>query len=124
MSTPQGTRWFRKFYKEVKRRYPRVRFKRAKLGFYRLYFKQAYIHEVYKEMPQFGYDWFDVDPRFEDQKYFEEFEDQDELTRNIKNYVEGYTDSIDRIQTRMYMLRHNNEFYENSQKAYQQMHIK
>lgn len=120
----EGSKWFRRFYRECKKQYPRLRFKKAKLGFYRIYYKQAYIHEVYKEMPQHGYDMDDLDPRFEDKKYFEEQEDADELTRKIKNFVEGYHESIDRIRTRMYMMRHDKEFYENSQKAYQQMTIK
>lgn len=71
-----------------------------------------------------GYDMDSLDPRFEDKKYWEEQEDADELTRKIKNFVEGYYESDDRIRTRMYMLRHDKEFYENSQKAYQQMVVK
>lgn len=120
----EGSRWFKKFRKECERKYPHLRFVRVKLGFYRIYYKQAYVHEVYKEMPQMGYDMDDLDPRFENQKYFEEYEDGDEITRKIKNYVEGYWDSTDRIQTRMYMMRSSKEFYENAQKAYQQMVIK
>lgn len=103
---------------------PHIRFVRIKYGFYRIYYKQGYIHEVYKEMPQKGYDMDDLDPRFDDQKYFEEFEDHAELTRKIKNYVEGYVESIDKIRTRLYMLRHDKEFFDNSQKAYQTMVVK
>lgn len=101
-----------------------IRVKRIKLGFYRIYFKQAYLHEVYKEMPEFGYDMDDLDPRFESQKYFEEFEDNTELTRTIKNFVEGYWDSLDRVRTRLYMLRNNDEFLKNAMEAYQQMVVK
>lgn len=120
----EGSRWFRRFYKEMTRKYPHLRFKRVKLGFYRIYYKQGYIHEVYKEMPEFGYDIDDLDPRMELQTYYEEYEDPGEMTRKIKNFVEGYHESVDRVVTRMYMMRHDKEFYENSQKAYQQMYIK
>lgn len=119
-----GSRWFRRFHKWAKRKYPHLRFKRGKLGCVRIYYKQGYIHEVFKEMPQHGYDMDDLDPRFESQKYFEEYEDFDELGRKIKNFVEGFHESVDRLQTRMYMMRHDKEFYENSQQAYQQMTIK
>ena len=120
----EGSRWFRKFYKDCKRRYPHLRFKRGKLGMYRMYFKQGYIHEVFKEMPQHGYDIEEYDPRFDNRSYYEEYEDVDDLGRTIKNFKEGYHESVDRIQTRMYMMRHDKEFYENSQKAYQQMVVK
>lgn len=103
---------------------PYIRFVRVKLGFYRIYYKSAYIHEVYKEMPEVGYDMDDLDPRFENQKYYEEFEDRAELTRKIKNYVEGYWDSFNRIQRRLYMMLHDKEFNTNATKAYQQHYVK
>lgn len=84
----------------------------------------AYIHEVYKEMPQVGYDYDDLDPRFEDKKYHEEFEDSNELTRKVKNYVEGYYDSLDRIRTRVYMMKNDKEFNERATNAYKQMVVK
>lgn len=120
----EGSRWFRRFCKDCKKISPHLKIKRIKLGFYRIYFKQAYLHEVYKEMPEHGYDIDDLDPRFESQKYFEEFEDRAELTRNIKNYVEGYWESLDRIRTRVYMMRHDKEFNESATKAYSQIYVK
>lgn len=119
-----GSRWFRRFCKECQGISRFIRIKRIKLGFYRIYWKQAYLHEVYKEMPEHGYDIDDLDPRFENKKYFEEFEDNAELTRKIKNFVEGYWESINVIKTRVYMMRHNKEFNERATNAYKQMYIK
>jgi hypothetical protein len=124
MRVMEGSRWFRRLVKECRKLSPHVRFKRIKFGFYRVYYKGAYIHEVYQEMPQKGYDMDDLDPRFENQRYFEEYEDEGEMTRKIKNYVEGYHDSLDRIRTRVYMMRNDKEFNQNAMLAYQQMIVK
>ena len=98
--------------------------RRGKLGFHRIYFKQAYVHEIYEEMPLEGYDLESYDPRVENQSYYEEYEDNPELVRKIKNYVEGYIDSIGRIKTRVYMLKNDREFYENAVNAYKQVVLK
>jgi hypothetical protein len=120
----EGTRWFRRFCKEVTKMSPDIRIVRIKYGFYRIYYKQGYLHEVYKDMPEMGYDIEEVDPRFESQSYYEEFEDQAELTRKIKNYVEGYWDSLDRIRTRFFMIKNHKEFNERAANAYKQMVVK
>ena len=120
----EGSRWFRRFYKESKKMSSYIEFRRIKLGFYRIYYRGAYLYEVYKEMPEHGYDMDDLDPRFESQKYYEEYEDQAEKTRKIKNFVEGYHEAIDRIRTRLFLIRHDKEFYENAVKAYQMVHVK
>lgn len=75
-------------------------------------------------MPPKGYDKVEDDVRFMDRSYYEQYEDSAKLTRQIKNFVEGYFDSIKDFKTRMYMLRHDNEFYENSRKAYYQLYVK
>ena len=120
----QGSPWFRRLYKECCKLSPHLRFVRVKFGFYRIYWKQAYIHEVYKEMPEHGYDITNEDPRFESEKYYAEFEDQAEITRKIKNYVEGYHDSIDNIRTRVWMMRNDKEFNEEATKAYRTLTVK
>ena len=121
----QGTRWFRRLLKDIKKIDPYLRVVRAKFGFYRIYWKQTYIHEIYKEMPLIGYDFTIEDPRMlESQKYFEEYEDSNEITRKVKNYKEGYWDSLDRIKTRVWMMRHHKEFNKEATKAYQKMVIK
>lgn len=120
----EGSRWFRRLIKDCRKISPHLRIKSIKLGFYRITWKGAYLHEAYKEMPQIGYDLDDLDPRFEDKKYFEEYEDNAELTRNIKNFVEGYYDSLSRIRTRVYMMRNDKEFNEKSTNAYKEFVVK
>lgn len=120
----EGSRWFRRFVREVTALSKDFRFKRIKCGFYRIYFRNAYVHEVYKEMPQHGYDMDDLDPRFESKKYYEEYEDRGEMTRKIKNFVEGYTDSMQTIRTRLYLMRNNKEYNENATNAYKEMRVK
>lgn len=120
----QGTKWFRRFAKDCERISSDIRLVRVKLGFYRVYFRQAYIHEVYKEMPEHGYDIDEIDARFDDQNYYEEYEDNTEFIRTIKNYVEGYWESLDRIRTRTFLMRNNKEFNEKSTNAYKHMVIK
>ena len=119
----EGSLWFKRLKKETEKISSHIRFKRIKHGFYRIYWDQAYLHEVFKEMPIKGYDLIDVDPRLESKKYYEEYEDNAELTRNIKNYIEGYYDSKKTIQTRCYMMRNNWEFNDNARKAYRQMRV-
>lgn len=118
------TYWFNRFEGDLKKISKHIRLKRIKHGFYRIYFKQAYIHEVIEEMPPHGYDIEDYDPRFESQQYFEKYEDDGEFNRKIKNYVEGYWESIDKIQKRVWMMKHDNEFYEAAKKRYSMITVK
>lgn len=120
----EGSRWFKRLANDCKRISPHIRIKRIKYGFYRVYWKQAYIGELFKEMPLIGYNHTDNDKRFESKKFFEAKEDRAELTRKIKNFVEGYWDSLDRIKTRTWMLRHDKEFYETAIKGYRELKIK
>lgn len=120
----EGSTWFRRLVKECKAISPFIRFKRIKFGFYRVYWRDAYIHEVYKEMPAKGYDIEAYDPRLENKSYYEEYEDKAELTRRIKNFVEGYYDSKDKILTRVYMFKNNDEMYQKAKNAYKQVYVK
>lgn len=120
----EGSYWFRRLRKELRRISPHIRLVRVKMGFYRIYWKRAYIHEVYKEMPQKGYDIEMEDPRIQDKFYYEEFEDNVELIRKVKNFVEGYYDSIQTIKTRIYLMRNNAEYNERASNAYAQHIIK
>ena len=119
-----GNSWFKRFEKECKRLSPHIRFKLIKYGFYRIYYKGFYIGECYKEMPPKGYNTFEDDVRVESQSYYEEYEDSVKMTRQIKNFVEGYYDITKQFRTRMYMLRSDNEFYNTSRDAYKQISIK
>jgi hypothetical protein len=125
MRTPmEGSRWFRRLIKDVTKMSPDVRIVKLKFGFYRIYYRQAYIHEVYKEMPEHGYDFEEYDLRFESQSYFEEYEDHETLVRTIKNYKEGYWDALDFVRTRVYLMRNDKEFHDKATKAYRQMVVK
>ena len=124
MVSNKGTYWFKRFRRECERLSPHVRFREIKLGFFRIYYKGFYIGEAYKEMPPKGYDIERYDERLERQSYYEEYEDNVQLTRKIKNFVEGYYDAKDSFRTRMYLLRNDNEFYENSKKMYQTVKVK
>lgn len=119
-----GSKWFRRFVKDCEKISPHIRIKRIKHNFYRIYYQRAYIHEVYREMPQFGHDIYEKDVRFVSKKYYEEYEDRAELTRKIKNYVEGYWDSLDRVRTRIYMMRHNKEFNDMATRRYSTFVVK
>lgn len=123
LDTSEGSLWFRRLYREVKKISPHVRFKRIRCGFYRVYFKQAYVHEVYKEMPLKGYDYIMDDPRFESQRYAEENELDGELQRKVKNYVEGYYDSLKAIKVRINNFMNDEEAYQTMRNSYKKMRI-
>ena len=119
----EGTKWFQRLLKDIKKISKHIRVKRIKYGFNRIYWQSAYIHEVSKEMPIKGYDKEDYDPRFESQSYYEQYEDNTDLTMKIKNFVEGYYDSLGTLQRRCYMMKNNWEFQDGARKAYRQMKI-
>lgn len=119
-----GSKWFRRLKKDCKKISPYIRFVRIHHNFFRVYYKQAYVHEVYREMPQYGHDIYEKDVRFISQKYYEEYEDRATMTNKIKNYREGYWDSLDRIRTRVWMMKHDNEYYQQAKRRYQTAVIK
>lgn len=120
----EGSRWFRRLVRECKRISPHIRIKRIKHGFYRIYYQRAYIHEVYKEMPLNGHDVEENNIHMTEHKYMQEYEDQFEITRKVKNYVEGYFDSLDRVKTRVWMMENNKEFNQTATKRYETVVIK
>lgn len=105
-----------------------IEFVRIKYGFYRIYWtggaQPAYMHECYKWMPEKGYDMDENDPRFASLRYYEEFEDRAELSLKIKNFVEGYRDSMATMRKRVRMFKNNKEFRQNAIKAYSQFVVK
>lgn len=119
-----GNVWFRRFYDTCKKLSPLIKFRRIKYGFWRIYWKGAYIGECYDNMPPHGYDKLEDDVRLINQSYYEEYEDRVKTTRQIKNFVEGFYDSINSLRTRLYMLKNNLEFRQNAQKAYQSFYVK
>ena len=119
-----GSLWFRRLVKDCERISPHIRIKAIKHGFYRIYYQRAYLHEIYKEMPQFGYDSAEKDFQFQEKKFVEEYEDQADLIRKTKNFVEGYWDSLDRIRTRVWMMRHDKEFNTTATRRYETVVVK
>ena len=75
-------------------------------------------------MPYKGYDIEEKDPRFQSREYYEEYEDQAELTMKLKNFVEGYWDSINTIKKRIYMLKNDKEFRKTASEAYRSVRVK
>ena len=120
----EGSLWFRKFKEKVLKMDHNIIFKRIKLGFYRLYWRRAYLFECFKEMPVKGYDFEHYDPRLESKAYYEEFEDNAELTRKIKNFIEGYYESLETIRLRAYQMRNDAEFNERACRAYSHLVIR
>lgn len=118
------SRWAKRTIKDLKRRSPHVRIKRLKMGFYRVYFQNAYIHEFFEEMPVLGYTFEDYDPRLESQQYFEELDDHYETVRKLKNFKEGYYDAKGVFNRRFYQFRNDREFNERARNAYTQMRVK
>ncbi len=97
-------------------------------GHYRIYWtgggEPAYVHEVWKWMPERGYNIEEKDINLVSQKYFEEYEDQLEINRKLKNFVDGYWENLHTLQKRVYMLKNNKEFRDNATRAYRQMVVK
>lgn len=124
----KGTRWFQRFVREAEAMSPHIRFKRIKYGFYRIYWVgdgvSAYVSECSKDMPQFGYEIEEKNFQLESQRYFEEYEDNADLIQKIKNFKEGYYDSIDKLRTNVYMLKNNAEHRKEAQEAYNQFIVK
>lgn len=123
-----GSVWFKRLVKDCKKLSPHLKFIPVKHGFYRIYWKSgaqsAYVHEVYMWMPMKGYDIEERDLRFASKKYYEEYEDKAEMTLKIKNFVEGYYDSMDTLKKRVRLFRNNKEFLQNAERAYQNVVVK
>jgi len=124
----EGTYWFKRLVCDAKKISKYIEFRRIKDGFYRIYWKgsgpSAYIGECYKEMPEIGYDIHENDVYLEDKKYYEEFEDRTELTRKIKNFVEGYWEVLDRLKTNIYLIKNNKEHRKMAIERYQTIYVK
>jgi hypothetical protein len=124
----EGSYYFRRFVKDCKKLSPHLKFVPINYGFYRIYWVRggegAYMHEVYKWMPYHGYTTNEDDPNLDSKKYFEEYEDQINLTRKIKNFVEGYTDALGTLKTRVFMFKNSKDFREEATKAYRQVKVK
>lgn len=122
------TLWRKRFEKECKKMSPHIKFRPIKYGFTRIYWvngcEPAYMHEVIDNMPYKGYDIEEKDPRFQSKTYYEEYEDQAELTMKIKNFVEGYWDSIRTMRKLVYLMKNSKEHYKTAVEAYKNVRVK
>jgi hypothetical protein len=98
--------------------------RRIRHGFYRIYWKEAYVHEVYKEMPYRGYEWYTESPYKESLKLMQEWEQDGDLQRKVKNFVEGYSEASKAIKLRVYQFKNNDEHYRTAKDMYKQVVIK
>ncbi len=116
--------WFRRFVGELYKMSPYFKIRRIRHGFYRIYWKDAYVHEVYKEMPRKGYVWYTESPYKESLKLMLEYEQDGEIQRKVKNFVEGYDDAMRAVKLRVYQFKNNDEHYRTAKDMYKQLVIK
>jgi len=120
----EGSPWFRRLVRELYATSKHFRVIRIRCGFYRIYWKDAYVHEVYKDMPQHGYEWYTESPYRESLKLMMEYEQDGELQRKVKNFVEGYEEASKAIKLRVYQFKNNDEHYRIAKDMYRNLVIK
>lgn len=98
--------------------------RRIRDGFFRIYWKEAYVHEVYKEMPQRGYHIETLNPYLDSLKLMQEYEQDGSIQRKVKNFVEGYADAKKAIMLRLYQFKNNYEHYCTARDMYRQVVVK
>jgi hypothetical protein len=103
---------------------PHIRFQPIKHGFYRIYFRNAYIGECFKDMPEMGYEIFERSFQFDDYSHYQEFHDNVDTTLRVKNFVEGYWETKKRLRMKLYNIHMDKEFYATALKGYSQARIK
>lgn len=124
MSNVEGSVWFRRLVREFKRVSPHIRFVRIKAGFYRIYFRQAYVGECSKNMPELGYNIFERSIGFEDYSFYQKYHNTVDSTLRVKNFVEGYWETRNKLRTRLMNMMNSKEHYETARKGYSQMRIR
>lgn len=120
----EGSRWFRRLMRDLRKMSKHFKVRRIRCGFYRIYWKDAYVHEVYKEMPYRGYVWYTESPYKDSLKLIQDWEQDGEIQRKVKNFVEGYVEASKAIKLRMYQFKNNDEHYRTAKDMYKQMVIK
>ena len=120
----EGSPWFRRFVRDLYRMSKHFKVRRIRCGFYRVYWKNAYVHEVYKEMPYRGYVWYTESPYVDSLKLVQEWEQDGEIQRKVKNFVEGYSESSKAVKIRIYQFKNNDERYRIAKDMYKQAVIK
>lgn len=120
----EGSYWFRRLMRDLYGLSKDIKVRRIRCGFYRIYWKEAYVHEVYKEMPYRGYVWYTDSPYKESLKLMQQYEQDGEIQRKVKNFVEGYSEAYKAIKLRVYQFKNNREHYNTAKEMYRQVVIK
>lgn len=120
----EGSPWFRRLMRDLARSSKHFRVRRIRNGFYRIYWKDAYVHEVYKEMPCKGYSWYTESPYKDSLKLMQQYEQDGDIQRKVKNFVEGYYEASKAIKLRTYQFKNNDEHYRIAKDMYKQVVIK
>lgn len=120
----EGSYWFRRLVRDLYRQSKHFQVRRIRHGFFRIYWKEAYVHEVYKEMSYKGYTWYSDSPYKESLKLMQQWEQDGEIQRKIKNFVEGYAEASKAIKLRSYQFKNNDEHYRIAKDMYKQVVIK
>lgn len=103
--------YFKRFKRECEHISPHIKFKKIKHGFYRIYWKHIYLYECSENMPYRGYSIEIENPMVnESKRFYEEYEENIEMIKIMKNFVEGYSESIDHVRRRVWLHRHDREF--------------
>jgi len=116
--------WFIRAKEECEEMSPHIRFKKIKLGFWRVFYKNSYLHECSEDMTANGYDIVETNPRIQNKSFYEEFEDNIDTIMTVKNYREGYHNFMDHIRTRLWMHKNDKEFSERAERAYSKFVIR
>ena len=120
----EGSPWFRRFVRDLYRISKHIRVVRIRCGFFRVYYKDAYVHEVYKEMPYRGYVWYTESPYKDSLRLVQEWEQDGEIQRKVKNFVEGYSEATHAVKLRIYQFKNNDEHYQIAKDMYRTCVIK
>jgi len=120
----EGSYWFQKLVRETARSSPHIRFRRIKGGYYRIYYRNAYIGECSKNMPEMGHDIFERAQGFEDYSYYEEHHGNADAAMRIKNFVEGYWETKNRLKLKLFQFYNDKEFASIAINGYKQLRIK
>lgn len=81
------------------------------------------MHEIYKEMPYRGYSWYTDSPYKDSLKLMQEWEQDGELQRKVKNFVEGYVEASKAIKLRVCQFRNDPEHYKIAKDMYKHVVI-
>lgn len=120
----EGSYWFRRLVRDLYKTSKYFKVRRIRHGFFRIYWKDAYVHEMYKEMPYRGYTWYTESPYKESYKLMQEYEQDGDIQRKVKNFVEGYAEASKAIKIRLYQFKNNDEHYRLAKDMYKTVVIK